>query len=101
MKYVCINLGAYMGDKLVPVMSREEALRHPIRIMIDSNNKLQTDGAMKNLRSIGNNTYSDGANKIKLFVDNDKQYMILSSQKVQNVPILHICTETDNWTIVK
>ncbi len=82
-------------------MSQEDALRHPIRIMIDSDNKLQTDGPMKNLHSVGNNTYTDGTNKIKLFVVDDKRFMTLSSSKVQNVPILHVCTETNNWTIVK
>ena len=100
-RYVCINQGMIINKKIVPVMSQEDALRHPIRIMIDSDNKLQTDGPMKNLHSVGNNTYTDGTNKIKLFVVDDKRFMTLSSSKVQNVPILHVCTETNNWTIVK
>ena len=100
-KYVCINQGMIINKKLVPVMSHEDALRHPIRIMIDSHNKLQTDGPMKNLYSIGNNTYTDGTNKIKLFVVDDKRFMSLSSSKLKNVPILHVCVETDNWTVVR
>ena len=100
-KYVCINQGVMVDKKIIPIVSQEEALRHPIRIMIDSNNKLQTDGPMKNLHSVGNNTYTDGTNKIKLFVVDDKRFMVLSSSKVKDIPILHICAETDNWTVVR
>jgi hypothetical protein len=100
-RYVCINQGMLVNKKLIPVMSQEEALRHPIRIMIDSDEKLQTDGPMKNLEPIGGNTYTDGTNKMKLFVEDDKLFMFLSSTITKNIPILHVCVETDNWTIVK
>ena len=100
-KYVCVNIGAFLNGKLVQVVSRDDALRHPMRIMVDSNNNLQTDGILKNLKYVGKNTYSDGINKIMLFVDNDKRYMFMSSQKVKNIPMVYSCTETDNWTIVK
>jgi hypothetical protein len=53
------------------------------------------------LKPIGNNTYTDGTNKIKLFISDNKRYIFLSSTITKNIPILHICAETDNWTIVR
>ena len=37
-KYVCINQGALMNDQLVPILSKEDALNHPLRIVVDDNN---------------------------------------------------------------
>ena len=98
-KYVCINQGALINEKLVPILSKEDALNHPLRIVIDDNNILQTDGAYKNLKHIKETLYGNTEHKIMLFVEKDNRYFIMSSKEMGNIPLLYFCWETDNWTL--
>ncbi len=100
-KYICINKGAMMDDKIVPILSKEDALKHPLRIMIDDNNILQTDGTIKNLRYIEKTVYGNPENKIILIVDGDQRFIMMSSKQMKNIPIIYACIETDNWTLAK
>ena len=47
-KYICVNQGAIINDKLVKVMSQEDALKYPSRIYVDDNRNLHTDGKVDN-----------------------------------------------------
>lgn len=100
-KYVCINQGAMMNNQVVPILSKEDAMKHPLRIVIDSNNILQTDGPIQNLKHIEETLYGDSENKIMLIVDNDKRFIMMASKQMGNIPIIYACVETDNWTIAK
>lgn len=100
-KYICINQGAMMDGKIVPVLSKEDSLKYPLRIVIDDNNLLQTDGKVKNLRHIEKTTYGDSEDMIDLVVMNDERFIILSSKKMNGMPIVYACVETDNWTLAK
>ena len=100
-KYVCINQGAMMNDKLVPILSKEDALKHPLRIVVDSNNMLQTDGTIKNLKHIKKTIYGDSENKITLIVNGNNRFIMMLSKKIKNIPIVYVCTETNNWTLAK
>jgi len=106
-RYVCINQGAIINKKMVQIMSQREALSQPVRIMIDDNNILHTDGKnnlyleyvgkLKKDRAV----YSDLQNHIILFVDENVRTMILTLAKINNIPIIYKCVETNNWTIVR
>ncbi len=100
-KYVCINQGAMMNDKLIPILSKEDALKHPLRIVVDDNNMLQTDGTIKNLKHIEKTTYGNSENKIILIVDGNNRFIMMLSKQMKNMPIIYACTETNNWTLAK
>ena len=100
-KYVCINQGAMMNDKLVPVLSKEDALKYPLRIIVDDNNMLQTDGRIKNLKYIEKTTYGNSEDKIILIVDGNNRFIMMQSKEMKNIPIIYACTETNNWTLAK
>lgn len=100
-KYLCVNQGALIDDKIVPVLSQEDALKHPLRIKVDEDNLLQTDGAFKNLKHIEKTLYGNSDTKIMLLVKDDERYMIFSSKQMNNVPMIYLCIETDNWTLAK
>ncbi len=100
-KYLCINQGAFINNKIVPILSKEDTLKYPLRIKVDDNNLLQTDGAYKNLKHIEKTLYANSNTKIMLMIEKDKRFMMLSSKKMNNMPILYLCTETDNWTLTK
>lgn len=100
-KYVCTNQGAIIDGKIVPVMSQEDALQHPLRFFVDGNNLLQTDGSIKNLKHIEKTTYGDFENKIMLTINDNKRYIFMSSKKMKNIPIVYVCVETNNWTLAK
>jgi predicted transport protein len=100
-KYVCISQGAMINDKIVPILSREDALKHPVRIVVDDNNVLNTDGTIKNLKHIEKTVYGNSDNKIILMVNNNKRYIVMLSKQMKNIPIFYICTETDKWTLAK
>jgi len=105
-KYVCINIGALVNNKLQPIISREEALKYPIRIKIDKWNKLQTDGPIKNLDYVKKDAsvtiYENNKTQIMLNVANNVRYMLLKNLNIKSMPaIIHECIETDKWTIVK
>lgn len=100
-KYVCINQGAMINDNIVPILSKEDALKHPLRIVVDSNNILQTDGAIKNLKHIEKTIYGDSRNKIILIVDGNNRFIMMLSKQMKNMPIIYACTETNNWSLAK
>ncbi len=100
-KYLCINQGAMINDDLVPILSKEDALKHPLRIIIDDNNMLHTDGAIKNLKYIKKTIYGNSENKIILIVDGNNRFIMMLSKQMKNMPIIYACTETNNWTLTK
>jgi len=100
-KYVCLNQGAIMNDKLVPILSKEDVLKHPLRIVVDDNNMLQTDGRIKNLKYIEKTTYGNSEDKIILIVDGNNRFIMMQSKEMKNIPIIYACTETNNWTLAK
>lgn len=100
-KYVCLNEGLITKDSIAPIHSEEDVLRYPLRIKIDDNNILQTDGAQKNLKHIEKTVYENSDVKIELMVKDDIRYMVFIYKDYKNFPMLYRCMETDNWTIVK
>lgn len=100
-KYLCINQGALIKNEIVPILSQEEALQHPLRIKVDENNLLQTDGAYKNLKNIEKTSYGDSENLFMLMVIDDQRIMYMSSKDMKSIPILYLCIETDNWTLTR
>ena len=100
-KYLCINQGALIKNELVPVLSQEDTLKHPLRIKVDENNLLQTDGVYKNLKHIEKTYYGDSENLFMLMIENDQRLMYMSSKEMKGIPLLYLCTETDNWILTK
>lgn len=101
-KYVCISQGILMNNEIVPVFSQEEAMKHPLRIMVDKNNILHTDSQLDlKLSHIEKTVYGNEENKIILGVENDKRFIIQISKAMKNVPMLFNCVETENWTIAR
>ena len=101
-KYLCVNLGIVNQDNtLTPIFSKEEALDHPLRIKVDDDNIMQTDGDFKNLKHTKGTTYQNEDTSITLVVTDNKRYMIFKSKKIMNKDMLHGCIETDSWTIAK
>lgn len=100
-KYACLNKGALIDKKIVPILSEEDSLKHPMRILIDDNNVLQTDGILKNLKHIEKTVYGNSQDKIMLFVEKNQRYIFMMSKEMNNMPIAFQCVETNNWTITK
>lgn len=100
-KYVCVNKGAFVGNKIIPLMSKEETLQHPIRIVIDEDNVLHTDGIIKDLKHIEKTMYGNKQFKIILVIEKNQRYIMTISQKMKNIPMIYQCVETQNWTILK
>lgn len=100
-KYLCINQGALIKNELVPVLSQEDTLKHPLRIKVDENNLLQTDGVYKNLKHIEKTYYGDSENLFILMIEDDQRLMYMSSKEMKGIPLLYLCTETDNWILTK
>lgn len=101
-KYVCINQGAIINNEIVPMVSQEDAFKYPIRFKIDDNNILHTDGQIDfKLPYLEKLVYGTPKNKIILSVENDMRFIIHISEIFQNVPIIYLCNETNNWTIHK
>jgi len=101
-KYVCISQGALINNEVIPVFSKEDAMKYPLRIMVDKNNILHTDSQVDlKLPYIEKTVYGNEENKIILGVENDKRFIIQLSKAMKNVPMLFNCVETDNWTIAR
>ena len=99
-KYACINQGAIVDKEIMPVFSKEDALKYPMRIMIDDKNILHSDGGKDlKLPFIEKASYGTSENRITLAVKNDQRFMIFVSKAMESVPMLYFCFETDNWTI--
>ena len=100
-KYFCINRGAMIKEQIIPIFSKEDAFKYPLRIVIDDDHILQTDGTIKNLKHIEKTVYGDLENKIILIVKDNKRFIIVVSKKMKNIPMLYSCVETNNWTLTK
>lgn len=101
-KYVCINQGALVDDKIVPIFSKEDAIKYPMRIMVDSKNILHTDGKQDlKLPFIDSKIYGNQNNQIILGIEDNRRVAVYISKTMQNTPVLYFCVETDNWTIAQ
>ena len=103
-KYACIIQGAYINNELVKVMTEEEALKYPTRFYIDDDFMLHTDGKIDNMfKKYNKDTYVSDESIISLSIDNGKMHMIRMELfgKMKDIPFVHGCIETNNWTIVK
>ena len=99
-RYACVNIGVFDKDKLVQVMTLDEAKKYPIRFYINDKNILHTDSDMS-LKYGSNKTYLNDEYSIALFVENDKRYIIFTMIKPEPIISLYACIETSNWTINK
>lgn len=103
-KYACMNLGAIINKKVVPILSDEEAKQHPSRFYIDDNMTLYTDGKVDNKFKMGDSSseYISDESIIFLSITDGKRYMYRTALKGQlkGIPLVHLCVETKNWTLV-
>lgn len=101
-KYVCINQGMIINDKIEKVMSEEDAFKYPIRFYIDDKNIFNTDAGLEiPVSDKQNQVYKNDNIAVKLTIDNSKRYMFFSDKLMNYVPAVYICEETDNWTLTK
>ena len=104
-KYVCVFTRAFMDDKEIYVMSREEAFKYPTRFYVNNKNILITDKGQQG------KFYQDGIyiNQNKqtmgwiLNVKSEKEKYLAVRDIVENqeMMMLYTCTETNNWTLSK
>jgi sucrose-6-phosphate hydrolase SacC (GH32 family) len=102
-KYGCINLGMVNGDDVVPIMSREESLKYPIRFYVDDKRTLHTDAEANTIYKYDDKykLYSNKFSVIKPFVENNQRYIMVVSlqEKLKETTLIYSCMETDNWSL--
>lgn len=100
-KYVCINQGMLIDNKLEKVMSDEDAFKYPIRFFVDDKNFFNTDAGLKlPLVDREKQVYKNNNTAVSLIVDKQR-YMLFADKMMNYVPAVYLCNETDNWTLTK
>jgi len=103
-KYVCVSTHAVVGDKTIKVQSKEDALKYPSRIYIDDKFNLHTDGNKDNFfKQKEPLVYESSDSIIMLDVDKGQRYMFRAPKngQLKGLIFIHLCEETDNWTLIK
>lgn len=104
-KYICVSTEAIVGEEVIQIQSREDALKYPTRFYIDDNKILRTDGSKDNvlIYNTKKNAYESKDSAILLEIKNNRRMMfrVLLSGKLKGMVLIHTCVETDNWTLVK
>lgn len=102
-KYICLNLGMLKDNKIIPIMSKEDVLKYPIRFYVDDKRVLRTDGKMNNIYFYDNkNQVYVGENTVmNLGVEDGKRFLSMTTLKgdMKGILIIYGCSETDNWTL--
>jgi hypothetical protein len=102
-KYMCLSIGALEDSKIIPIMSKEDVLKYPIRFYVDDKRVLHTDGKVRNLFSYNekNKLYFEENTAIRLTVEEGKRYMFMMplQDEMKGTILIYHCSETDNWTL--
>lgn len=103
-KYVCIGTEAIVGDKIITIQSKEDAMKYPTRFYIDDNNILHTDGRVDNILQYTKPSIYESDDSVILLEIQDNQRMMfraIKKGKAKGLVLIHSCLETDNWTLVR
>jgi len=105
-KYVCVNVGALIDDKMVKVMSQEDAMKYPTRFYVNDENILITDKGMRGYYSQVTNGYmlsNDETSGWTLNVVSEQEKYLIHIKTLENksVAFVYNCTWTKNWTLAK
>lgn len=102
-KYICMNLGKIVNNKIVPINDNEETLKYPIRFYINGQKILYTDTKTNNkyIFNEKENLYNNENNVLSLNIQDGTRYMIVMSIKGERkgIPLIYRCSKTDRWSL--
>lgn len=102
-KYVCFNLGMLKDNKIIPIMSKEDVLKYPIRFYVDDKRVLHTDRKINNIYTYDNRSqvYVGENTVMNLGIEDGKRFLSMTTLKgdMKGILIIYDCSETDNWTL--
>ena len=90
-------------NKIIPIMSKEDVLKYPIRFYIDDKKILHTDSKTDNKFTYDyrNKLYVGENSAIDLSIRNDVRYMINMPIKgdSKGIPFIYTCLKTERWSL--